>query len=1247
MRSKDARAAAAQHELRPVVASPPSRLRTRKLVAAGAVLALTYAFSDWAWRARSPTMGAHAPRPVAGPAEQWKDDVWPFREQEPWDISTDYPHTRRLSYEVTEGTWLRLDVHPTSGDIVFDMLGDLYCLVPPSATAHVITRGVPHDADPHFSPRGDMLAFRSDAGLGLDNIWVMPWHGCEHMALAEDGHASENQDVDPGPETPSERARRLTAEGRADALRVTNETYRYLSDARWHPSGDRVVATKWYTARITLAGGEGWEYPIPPVSQWAHRQDWHVERGAGRRLVERKLPTGWPAEDYNLNPVGPEQFIWAGDDALIYATNTIDDLGVYHDSKDVHKGIYAIFHRNLTTGHTRTLVPASPGGASRPELSRDGRTLAFVRRVRDKEALVFMDLLSGTLTNIWYGLTYDLQVVAAPGGTYPSFAWTPKDDAVIIWAAGHIWRVPVAVNVLGERTADGQPTQIPFTARIKKLLAETVRPQTDLLQVETAAKQRVYAMKELDVDERGERVVFSAAGSTYVYNTRHEHAAPRALPVRDPEASYYAPSFSAASDRVVHVRWSNTNFSTLEIVDLRDMRTFELTGMPWPLGRYHNPALCACGRHVAFTRMPGEVGSGFIVATAHAGIYVASIDLSNAHDGVVRVTDVTRVSDDAFDPGARKNDPLRLRFAASHVLLVQTRDKAFTIALDPADGPVPHAQTALANAKMSEQFAVSLAGARVAFVERMHVYVAPLQDGAWAHPRSATRDLARVSAAGGHDIAFSGDGTRLFWLSGPELHTLDVRKLGACSAAIRADAATRGIACVQRLVERAQLVVDYDSDPARQRREAGEGENADVLVLTNATLVTMETGDLEGDVVRNGVIVMRGGTIRQVGKAADVDMPPGARVIDVAGGQVLPGFIDAHAHWARSFTYPVRNFMYAAMLAYGVTTVHNPSHKSVGGFYERFLLEKGHSIGPRIYQTGEPLFGAEGWPELHQEIVDMQEAWEALSRIRAEGGPSSFSYKNYQLPSRAARQRLLLQARNMSMLGVPEGGMNFDWCISYIIDGMSSVEHAMVPSVLHDDVLTLWSMSGTSSTPTHILGYGGAFGEEQVWSDRNVAQDEKIRRFIPHSALEAHQEATSRPYYSFAFHNTSRTTAELIQRGALASVGAHGEPPLGLNFHSELRFFLDGGLSPYEALRSATRMPAQALGIFDSLGSLSAGKLADVVVYPPGVDMLAGLDRSEELRYVVRGGRVWRGDTLEEVWPVAGRRLVLPPINAD
>lgn len=124
----------------------------------------------------------------ADPASEWKDDVWPLRPQTSWDISTDFPYPRALEYDVSEGTWLRLDVHPKSGDIVFDMIGDLYCL--PAAEvasqsgvtrARPVLLGVPFDSDPHFSPDGDRLVFRSDAELGIENIWVIPWKGCGAM----------------------------------------------------------------------------------------------------------------------------------------------------------------------------------------------------------------------------------------------------------------------------------------------------------------------------------------------------------------------------------------------------------------------------------------------------------------------------------------------------------------------------------------------------------------------------------------------------------------------------------------------------------------------------------------------------------------------------------------------------------------------------------------------------------------------------------------------------------------------------------------------------------------------------------------------------------------------------------------------------------------------------------------------------------------------------------------------------------
>ena len=154
-----------------------------------------------------------------------------------------------------------------------------------------------------------------------------------------------------------------------------------MSDARFHPSGTKLIATKWYTSQRSLGAGEGWEYTLPSDGE-------QIPIGNGRRVVGRQLAAGWDAEDYGDQQIGPEQFIWGSEDSLIYSQNVKDVDGTFQYSKDVRSGIYAIFSRNLTTNGTTTLVSSTPGGATRPELSRDGKTLAFVRRVRDKEALV-------------------------------------------------------------------------------------------------------------------------------------------------------------------------------------------------------------------------------------------------------------------------------------------------------------------------------------------------------------------------------------------------------------------------------------------------------------------------------------------------------------------------------------------------------------------------------------------------------------------------------------------------------------------------------------------------------------------------------------------------------------------------------------------------------------------------------------------------------------------------------------------
>ena len=222
--------------------APRSRLTPSKLFTAISTFLIYYLLSRQSFFSRAPTpLGVKyapvSPFGVDDPASEFKDDVFPLRPHDAWDISTDFPHPRTLAYDVEEGTWLRLDVHPVSGDIVFDMAGDIYCLPASSYSEANLTSGiktkavpvltgVPHDAEPSFSPKGDRLAFRSDAGLGVDNIWVMPWAagGCSEMDVRSHAtmtaEAIAQRELDASllaagvRETDERRLRRLSQEGR-------------------------------------------------------------------------------------------------------------------------------------------------------------------------------------------------------------------------------------------------------------------------------------------------------------------------------------------------------------------------------------------------------------------------------------------------------------------------------------------------------------------------------------------------------------------------------------------------------------------------------------------------------------------------------------------------------------------------------------------------------------------------------------------------------------------------------------------------------------------------------------------------------------------------------------------------------------------------------------------------------------------------------------------------------------------------
>src|SRR5262249_40291085 len=126
-------------------------------------------------------------------------------------------------------------------------------------------------------------------------------------------------------------------------------------------------------------------------------------------------------------------------------------------NKDPNDQLYAIDRLDRQTGETVALV-TGPGGACRPTPSPDGKSLAFVRRVRYHTTLFVLDLASGAAPPVWGGLERDMQETWAIHGVYPGMAWTPDGKELVLWARGKLWRVGVGTD--GAKS--GAPREIPF-----------------------------------------------------------------------------------------------------------------------------------------------------------------------------------------------------------------------------------------------------------------------------------------------------------------------------------------------------------------------------------------------------------------------------------------------------------------------------------------------------------------------------------------------------------------------------------------------------------------------------------------------------------------------------------------------------------------------------------------------------------------------------------------------------------------
>lgn len=233
---------------------------------------------------------------------------------------------------------------------------------------------------------------------------------------------------------------------------------------------------------------------------------------------------------------------------------------------------------------------------------------------------------------------------------------------------------------------------------------------------------------------------------------------------------------------------------------------------------------------------------------------------------------------------------------------------------------------------------------------------------------------------------------------------------------------------------------------------------------------------------------------------------------------------------------------------------------------------------------------------------------------------------------------LVSAAQREGMEVVPEGGSLYNMDITLIQDGDATLEHNLPVEHFYDDVVSFWSQSKTNYTPTLVVTYGGLAGDPYWRQHTDVWQHPLLSKHEPPALLAAQNvRRMAAPEEDYVDAASAREAKKLADRGVQVSIGAHGQQA-GLGPHWEMWSFVRGGWTPIEALRAATIMPATSLGYAKDVGSLEAGKLADLLVLD--ADPTKDIRNTDKVHQVMLGGRLYDSATLNET--VTGNRVRQP-----
>ena len=410
------------------------------------------------------------------------------------------------------------------------------------------------------------------------------------------------------------------------------------------------------------------------------------------------------------------------------------------------------------------------------------------------------------------------------------------------------------------------------------------------------------------------------------------------------------------------------------------------------------------------------------------------------------------------------------------------------------------------------------------------------------------------------------------------------------------------------------------------------------LVLVGATLidVTGKSAVAEGPqavsppgVVANSAVVIEGDRIVAVGPRAQVAIPAGATIVDVSGKYLLPGLWDMHAHL-------VQPEFGVAYLAAGITTARDVGNEIEFGTTLRDAAKLGRGLGPRMLLAGY-IDGKNDSHSFDVQVDTPEEARAAVQRYKSAGFEQIKIRDNVKLEilkvitAEAHRLGMTVTGhvpKTMNAIDAVEAGMDQLNHLNYVATGFVPKMGQLpgeVPRRLNLDspeskrALRVFKEHGTVIDPTMAV-------LELMTRPMNIAIDTfepGVAKVAP-ELIEQINKKGARPEEAVAVPDFIATLLSIIgslHRAGIPIVAGTDVGVPGHTLHRELELYVKAGLTPLEAIQAATLTPARVMKLENEVGTIEAGKRADLIILD--ANPLDNISNIRKVRFVVTQGRLF------------------------